>query len=69
MNGTYDPNKQIPLTFTYRVMPESICNHHIYDRPGPAITDNALTGQRILLKTCAVDGGLKCDLISHLISI
>ncbi len=65
-NGIYHPNIQIPLTFTYGVVLESICIHHLYKRHSPAIRYNVLNSLRIPLNTRALAGGLNCELISHL---
>ncbi len=37
MDGTYDHNIEIPLTFTYGAEPESICNINEYNGEGPAL--------------------------------
>ncbi len=42
MDGTYDHNIKIPLTFTYSVEPESICNVNEYDGEGPVVKTNVL---------------------------
>ncbi len=58
----------ILLTLTYGVAPDSICSHHIFNRPSPAIRDNALNRFKYPLEACAVAGCLNLELISHLIS-
>ncbi len=66
MDGTYDHNIEIPLTFTYGAEPESICNVNEYNRKGPAVKTNACNHFKDLLEACALAGGLNQELISNL---
>ncbi len=66
MDGTYDHNMQIPLTFIYGEVPEIKCNHHVYIGCGPKIRDNALNRFEDPLEASAVAGSLNCELISNL---
>ncbi len=58
MDGTYDHNIEIPLTFTYVAEPESIFNVNEHNRNGPAVKTNALNCLKDLLEACAVAGDL-----------
>ncbi len=42
MDGTYDYNIEIPLSFTYDAEPKRICNVNEYNSEGSAIKANAL---------------------------
>ncbi len=58
IDGIYDHNVKIPLTFTYNVLPKILCNHHIYNGCGLSTRDNVLNQCKNPLKACEVAGGL-----------
>ncbi len=66
MDGTYDHNIQITLTFTYGAVPESIWNHHACNGASRAIRENALKWYNNPLDACVLAGGLNCELLSPL---
>ncbi len=66
MNGKYDKNIKMLLTFTYSKEPEKIINYIKNNGCGPSIKGNALNRFKSLLGACAVAGGLNRELISHL---
>ncbi len=66
MDGTYDHNIHFLLRFTYVAVPESICNHHVCNKPGPTIRNNALNRFKNPLEACAVAGGLNSELMPRL---
>ncbi len=41
-------------------------NHHIYNRPDPAMRENDVNRFKDPLDACAMACGLNCELISHL---
>ncbi len=63
MNGTYDHNIEIPLTFTYGAEPESIFSVNKYIGKGPVVTTNVLNCFKDPLEACAI-AGLSRELIS-----
>ncbi len=66
MDGKYDHNIEIPMTFTYNVEPKSIWNLNEYNGEGPAAKTNPLNHFKDPLEACVVAGGLNWELISYL---
>ncbi len=66
IDGTYEHNTRIPLTFTYGTVHNSICNNYIYNGCSSANREIALSGFKDTLKEYAVAGGLNRKLILHL---
>ncbi len=64
MDGTYNYNIEIPLTFTYSVEPKSICNVNEYNREGQLVKTSDCFKDP--LEACVVASGLNRELISHL---
>ena len=58
MDGTYEHNIAILLTFTFGAELENIWNINKYNGKGPAVTTNALNPCKDLLEACAVAGNL-----------
>ncbi len=67
MDGTYDHSIKIQRSFFYGAEPKSIYNHCQYNWWGPAIRPNALNHVKEPLEACGVAGGLRRELILHLI--